>query len=99
MHDKQLIVEEPCEGKLSCTVLKTSGVGDNLAEFNTMNKRPVALPVTTSIGFSHEGVIFIRLLRERNLVRDRFYWANKIPKVCESLLSIKVGCSRMLVDV
>ena len=34
MHDKHLIVEEPCEGKLSCTVLKTSGVGDNLAEFN-----------------------------------------------------------------
>jgi len=28
------IIEEPCEGKLSCTVLKTSGTGDSLAEFN-----------------------------------------------------------------
>jgi putative transposase len=34
MHDKHLIVEEPCEGKLSRTVLKTSGAGDSLAEFN-----------------------------------------------------------------
>jgi|SRR4028119_75305 hypothetical protein len=34
MRDKHQIIEEPCEGKPSCTVLKTSGVGDNLAEFN-----------------------------------------------------------------
>ncbi|NEP00228.1 MAG: transposase [Symploca sp. SIO2E9] len=34
MHDKHLIVEEPCEGKPSRTVLKTSGIGDSLAEFN-----------------------------------------------------------------
>jgi putative transposase len=34
MHDKHQIIEEPCEGKLSCTVLKTSGIGDSLAEFN-----------------------------------------------------------------
>ncbi|MDJ0800645.1 MAG: RNA-guided endonuclease IscB [Calothrix sp. MO_167.B12] len=34
MHEKHLIIEEPCEGKLSCTVLKTNGVGDNLVEFN-----------------------------------------------------------------
>jgi len=26
--------EEPCEGKLSCTVLKTSRRGDSTAEFN-----------------------------------------------------------------
>ena len=32
---KRQIIEEPCEGKLSCTVLKTSGTGDSLAEFNT----------------------------------------------------------------
>ncbi|MEG4408266.1 transposase, partial [Microcoleus sp. MON2_D5] len=25
---------EPCEVKVSCTVLKTSGIGDTLAEFN-----------------------------------------------------------------
>ena len=35
MHDKHQIIEEPCEGKLSCTVLKTSETGDGLAEFNT----------------------------------------------------------------
>ncbi len=34
MRDKHQIIEEPCEVKVSCTVLKTSGVGDNLAEFN-----------------------------------------------------------------
>src|SRR4028118_735018 len=34
MRDKHQIIEEPCEGKLSCTVLKTSEAGDSLAEFN-----------------------------------------------------------------
>ena len=34
MRDKHLIIEEPCEGKPSRTVLKTSGAGDSLAEFN-----------------------------------------------------------------
>ena len=34
MYDKHQITEEPCEGKPSCTVLKTNGVGDNLVEFN-----------------------------------------------------------------
>lgn len=34
MHDKHQIIEEPCEGKLSRTVLKTSGIGDSLTEFN-----------------------------------------------------------------
>ncbi len=34
MRDKHQIIEEPCEGKLSCTVLKTSETGDSLAEFN-----------------------------------------------------------------
>lgn len=33
MRDKHQTIEEPCEGKLSCTVLKTNGVGDNLVEF------------------------------------------------------------------
>lgn len=36
MRDKHQIIEEPCEGKLSRTVLKTSGVGDSLAEFNSI---------------------------------------------------------------
>lgn len=34
MRDKHQITEEPCEVKVSCTVLKTNGVGDNLVEFN-----------------------------------------------------------------
>ena len=34
MRDKHFIIEEPCEGKLSRTVLKTSGTGDSLTEFN-----------------------------------------------------------------
>jgi len=34
MRDKHQTIEEPCEGKLSCTVLKTNGVACNLVEFN-----------------------------------------------------------------
>jgi len=34
MRNKHQISEEPCEVKVSCTVLKTSGTGDSLAEFN-----------------------------------------------------------------
>ncbi|MEP0781080.1 transposase [Microcoleus sp. ZQ-A2] len=35
MHDKHQIIEEPCEVKVSRTVLKTSGAGDSLVEFNS----------------------------------------------------------------
>ncbi len=34
MRDKHHITEERNEGKLSRSVLKTSGTGDSLAEFN-----------------------------------------------------------------
>ena len=34
MHEKHQDIEEPCEAKVSSTVLKTSGTGDSLAEFN-----------------------------------------------------------------
>ena len=34
MHNKYQIIEEPCEIKVSCTVLKTNGAGDSLVEFN-----------------------------------------------------------------
>jgi hypothetical protein len=34
MRNKHRNIEEPCDGKLSSTVLKTSGIGDSLAEFN-----------------------------------------------------------------
>ena len=34
MRNKHQIIEEPCEIKVSCTVLKTNGVGDSLVEFN-----------------------------------------------------------------
>jgi hypothetical protein len=36
--DKHQIIEEPCEAKVSRTVLKTSGTGDSLAEFNITDK-------------------------------------------------------------
>ncbi|MHC5610167.1 MAG: hypothetical protein ACYTXA_03845 [Nostoc sp.] len=39
MRDKHQIIQEPCEGKLSSTVLKTNGVGDNLVEFNSPPSR------------------------------------------------------------
>jgi hypothetical protein len=34
VNDNDQAVEEPDEAKVSSPVLKTSGVGDNLAEFN-----------------------------------------------------------------
>jgi hypothetical protein len=34
MYDRHHFIEEPCEVKVSSTVLKTGGVGDDLAEFN-----------------------------------------------------------------
>ena len=34
MYDRHHFIEEPCAGKLASTVLKTGGVGDDLAEFN-----------------------------------------------------------------
>ncbi|ALB39336.1 hypothetical protein AA650_13995 [Anabaena sp. WA102] len=36
MRDKHQIIEEPCEVKVSSTVLKTNGVGDNLVEFTEL---------------------------------------------------------------
>ena len=38
MRNKHRITEEPCEVKISRTVLKTSGAGDSLAEFNTLHE-------------------------------------------------------------
>ena len=34
MRNKHQIIEEPCEIKVSCTVLKTNGAGDSFVEFN-----------------------------------------------------------------
>ena len=34
MRNKHQIIEEPCEIKVSCRVLKTNGAGDSLVEFN-----------------------------------------------------------------
>jgi len=39
MRNKHQIIEERYEGKLSRTVLKTNGVGDNLVEFNLLADR------------------------------------------------------------
>ena len=38
INDNDLITEEPCEVKVSSTVLKTNGVGDNFVEFNEMHQ-------------------------------------------------------------
>jgi 5-methylcytosine-specific restriction endonuclease McrA len=74
MHEKHLITEEPCEGKLSCTVLKTNGVGDNLVEFNPfvliMNRvveNIITYPITLKIdpGSKFTG---IALVNNRNEV-------------------------------
>ena len=35
-HNKSLIREKPCEAKVSCTVLKTSRLGDKVAQFNAI---------------------------------------------------------------
>jgi putative transposase len=52
MHDKHQIIEEPCNGKLLSTVLKTSGAGDSLAEFNSF--------LTCSEGFKVESPEFLK---------------------------------------
>ena len=39
MYDKHHYIEEPCAGKLASTVLKTGGVGDDLAEFNQQQQK------------------------------------------------------------
>jgi putative transposase len=52
MHDKHQIIEEPCEVKVSCTVLKTSEAGDSLAEFNTF--------LTCSEGFQIKSPQFLK---------------------------------------
>src|SRR5919199_3229855 len=43
MRDKHQIIEEPCEGKLSCTVLKTGGFGENLADLNPNRQQDAKL--------------------------------------------------------
>ncbi|MEM7578507.1 MAG: RNA-guided endonuclease IscB [Cyanobacteria bacterium P01_A01_bin.80] len=74
MHDKHLNTEERCEGKLSCTVLKTNGVGDNLVEFNpftlilkTAIDNPTIKPLTLKIdpGSKFTG---IALLEGENII-------------------------------
>jgi hypothetical protein len=57
MRDKYQIIEEPCEVKVSCTVLKTSGVGDNLVEFNDI--------AVTSLGDKWDG-------KQTTETRDKF---------------------------
>jgi putative transposase len=57
MRDKHQIIEEPCEVKVSCTVLKTSGVGDNLVEFNDI--------AVTSLGDKWDG-------KQTTETRDKF---------------------------
>ncbi|WP_226592438.1 hypothetical protein [Microseira wollei] len=39
MYDKHRITEEPCEGKLSSTVLESSGSREGVADFNRASRR------------------------------------------------------------
>lgn len=48
MRDKHQIIEEPCEVKVSCTVLETSESREGLAEFNLL--------ATLSTGVIFEGI-------------------------------------------
>ncbi|WP_396810320.1 RNA-guided endonuclease InsQ/TnpB family protein [Microcoleus sp. FACHB-SPT15] len=61
MHDKHHIIEEPCEVKVSCTVLKTSGAGDSLAEFNDI--------AVTSEGESFSGKQITQVRDKHSRVR------------------------------
>ena len=40
---KYQFIEEPCEVKISSTVLKTSGTGDGFAEFNLIRRQNAAV--------------------------------------------------------
>jgi hypothetical protein len=44
MRDKHQVIEEPDEVKVSRPVLKTSGTGDSLAEFNPATNIHIKLP-------------------------------------------------------
>ncbi len=66
MRDKHQIIEEPCEVKVSRTVLKTSGTGDSLAEFNAL--------ATLSTGEVFEGT---RSYRKYEKKLSRLQWLNR----------------------
>ena len=55
INDNDLITEEPCEVKVSSTVLKTNGVGDNLVEFNNITPGQLSL-------FEYSGTMTYNLL-------------------------------------
>ncbi len=59
MLDKHQDIEEPCEVKVSSTVLKTNGVGDNLVEFNqTKSNLNSGSPAYRSIVAFRRSLIF-----------------------------------------
>ena len=54
MRDKHQNIEEPCEKKFSRTVLKTSGTGDSLAEFNRSCQDAIG-QCFNKVGFNRAG--------------------------------------------
>ncbi len=88
MRDKHQIIEEPCEGKLSCTVLKTNGVGDNLVEFN--NQLGFHLAVLRNMGLltairHTELSLWIETL-DRHL-KEKLETVSAQPEVAQALLN------------
>jgi hypothetical protein len=47
-HNKSQFIEEPCEVKVSCTVLKTNGSGDRFVEFNMNGTKKSSKPYRIS---------------------------------------------------
>jgi len=66
MRDKHQTIEEPCEVKVSCTVLKTNGVACNLVEFNAL--------ATLSTG---EVVIGAKSYKKYEAKLSRMQWLNR----------------------
>jgi transposase len=64
MRDKHQIIEEPCEVKVSRTVLKTSEIGDSLAEFNSF------LATSTGEAIARPR-FFVDLQRKLKLLQQR----------------------------
>ena len=60
MHDKHQIIEEPCEAKVSRTVLQTSGSREGLAEFNSCTEHFLVATKGKPRSFVHLGLTDIR---------------------------------------
>ena len=72
MRDKHQNIEEPCEKKFSRTVLKTSGTGDSLAEFNHLTETHDIWHVVINADTSMAGEIQLQAFVAAQLQISRF---------------------------